>query len=354
MAGEAETESGSGGLAWASAAVNVSNIFMRAARMLGRSVPPGIVRSGAHLGNAATVAAVAYEVYTEDGLKHKTKRAAAGLAVSGVNIGLGTAAATAGETAALTGVAGATGAGVMAAATPVVLSVAATVATAKVADLSIKNHRAYEALDRDVARDAAAQKIRRTADGDNRKPSILDYKHMGAMGGVTARLRDDALHVSIPVERYAGSGRIKNLTAIDMTDPQNLGEYERALHEEIEHQQAIMSANDSVLPRWMRHGDSVEQYNFADGELQNLLGAKDELALFRQEVQRYDERVANVAGGDTTPALDRHDSAPGSKGKAAHGFNNAVAGVSGTQASSHSPEQTASAPTRPSHPVTPG
>jgi hypothetical protein len=333
--------------------MNVSNIFMRAAKTLGRSVPPGIVRSGAHLGNAATVAAVAYEVYEENGLKHKTERAAAGLAVSGVNIGLGTAAATAGESAALTGVAGATGAGVVAAAAPVVLSVAATVATAKVADLSIKNHRAYEALDRDVAKDAAALKVRRTADGDNRKPSILDYKHMGAMGGVTARMRDDALHVSIPVERYAGSGRIKNLNAIDMTDSQNLAEYERALNEEIEHQRAIMNANDSVLPRWMRHGESVEQYNFADGELQNLLGAKEELALFRQDVQRYTERVANGASGNPTQAAAAHDPASGSKGNASPGFNAAVAGVAATPVPGSPADKTAPLRARLSRPVAP-
>ena len=129
--------------------------------------------------------------------------------MSGVNIGLGTAAATAGETAGLTGVAGATGAGLIAAAAPVVLSVAAAVATAKVEGLSVENHRAYDALDRDTAKDAAAQKVRSTAEDDNGKPSILDYKHMAGMLGVTARMRDDALHVSLPVERFAGSGRAR-------------------------------------------------------------------------------------------------------------------------------------------------
>src|SRR5258708_21804709 len=102
MAGEAEHESGSGAIAWASAGLNVSNIFMRAAKTLGRTLSPAFLRAGSHLGNAATVGAVAYEVYREAGLAHKGERAAVGLAATGVNIGLGGAAATAGEAAALT------------------------------------------------------------------------------------------------------------------------------------------------------------------------------------------------------------------------------------------------------------
>jgi hypothetical protein len=175
---------------------------------------------------------------------------------------------------------------------------------------------------------------------------------MGAMGGVTARMRDDSLHVSIPVERYAGSGRIKNLNAIDLTDPQNLAEYERALNEEIERQKAIMNANDSVLPRWMRHGESVEQYNFADGELQNLLGAKDELLQFRQDLDRYNERASrDVHENASTPAAGR-DSTPVSKGKAATGFNAAANGPDKSESREDSAEVAATR-RRPVRPVAP-
>jgi hypothetical protein len=234
----------------------------------------------------------------------------------------------------------------------VALSVTAAVATAKVADLSIENHRAYEALDRAVEKDAAAQKVRSEADGD-RKPSILDYKHMAGMLGVTARMRDDALGNSTPVERYAGSGRIKNLNAIDMTNRQNLGEYERALNEEIDRQKAIMSANDSVLPRWMRHGTSIERYNFADGELQNLLGAKEELAWFKQDLQRYNERIARDETARMPSSIAAHTQAPGSRAKTAPDFNAAVAGVSAAPPSDEQPPSAASVRQRPARPLTP-
>jgi hypothetical protein len=325
MAGEAEHESGSGAIAWAAAGLNVSNIFMRAAKTLGRTLSPVFVRAGAHLGNAASVGAVAYTVYREQGLTHKGERAAADLAATGLNIGLGGAAATAGETAALTGVAGATGATVVTAAAPVALSVVAAGATAKMADLAIENRRAYEALDRDTARDAAPQKIRKRVEGE--KPSIIDYKHLAGMREVTAHMRDEALRTTVPIERFAGSGAVKNLRAIDLTEPQNLAEYERALNTEIEQQLAVMMANDSALPRWMRHGDSVNRYNFADGELQNLLGAKEELAMFRQDVQRYNERLSRDAAGIASPSAAGHDGVPATKGKMAPGFNEAVAGT---------------------------
>jgi hypothetical protein len=343
-----ETESGSGDalIAGASMGVSIGNAFLRAARGLGRKLSPVFDRAGTHVGIAASVAAVTYEVYREDGISHKAERAAAGAASSGVNMVLGGAAASAGETAGLSGVAGTTGATVIGAAAPVALSVAAAAATAKVADLAIENHRAYEALDRDVARDAAPQKIRSRAGAEGTRPSILDYKHMAAMPGVTARMRDSALHAAGPIERFGVSGRIRNLKDIDMTDAVNLAEYERALTEEIERQRAIRGANESVLPRWMRHGESVERYNFADGELQNLLGAKEELAMFRQDVQRYTERTTQDAAGNSA-SVAGHATASGTKGRAAPGFNAAVAGVSGTSAPSRAPEQTATTRPRP-------
>src|SRR5204863_510925 len=171
----------------------------RAAGTLARKVPPAIVRAGGHFGNAATVGAMAYEVYREESLAHKGERAGSGVAAAGVNIALGGAAASAAETAALTGVAGATGATVIAAAAPV-----------------------------------------------------------------------------------------------------------------------IVAANGSYMPRWLRGGDSVDKYNDANGELQNLLGAKAELAMFRQDLRRYKDQHP---AGEIVKAADHQTTAPGSKEKIASGFN---------------------------------
>jgi len=295
-----DTGSGEGLIAGASMALSAGTAFLRAARALGRNLSPVFERAGMRFGTVASIAAIAYEVHQEEGIGHKAERTGAGVVSAGVNMALGSAAATAGETAALTGVAGATGATVIAAAAPVALSVAAAAATAKVADLSIENRRAYERLDRDLARDALPAKIRNKPDTE--KPSLLDYKHLGAMLGVTAHLRDGSLHATGRIERFAGSGRMRNPGVIDMTDPVNQAEYERALNEEIDRQRRIMEANDSLLPRWMRHGESVERYEFADGELKNLLGAKEELALLRQDVQRYNEQLAAAPGFNSAAA----------------------------------------------------
>ncbi len=300
-----DTQSGEGLIAGASMAISAGTAFLRAARALGRSLSPVFERAGTRFGTAASIAAIAYEVHREEGIGHKAERTGAGLASAGVNAALGSAAATAGETAALTGVAGAAGASVIAAAAPVALSVAAAAATAKVVDLSIENRRAYEDFDRDLARDARPAKIRNKADTE--KPSLLDYKHLGAMLGVTAHMRDGALHADGAIERFSGSGRIRNPGVIDMTDAVNQAEYERALNEEIGRQRAIVEANGSLLPRWMRHGESVEQYSFAEGELKNLLGAKEELAMLRQDVERYNESRA--------VASDFNSAATGASGK---------------------------------------
>ena len=131
-------------------------------------------------------------------------------------------------------------------------------------------------------------------------------------------MRDEALHTTVPIERFAGSGAMKNLRAIDMMQAQNLAEYERALNAEIERKRAIVAANGSYMPRWLRGGDSVDKYNDASGELQNLLGAKAELAMFRQDLRRYNDQHP---AGETVKAAGHETKGSGSKEKIASGFN---------------------------------
>jgi hypothetical protein len=105
-------------------------------------------------------------------------------------------------------------------------------------------------------------------------------------------MRDVALHANGKIERFKDSNRIRNLGVLDMTDSANIAEYERALGEEIRRQNILMNANGSFLPRWMRHGEAVERYNFAAGELANLQGAQRELVMFKEDLRRYERRTA--------------------------------------------------------------
>lgn len=134
--------------------------------------------------------------------------AARGWLLPGVNIALGGAAATAGETAAMTAAAGSAGALAVAAA-PAVLSVAAARLTAKMADLAIETRRIYEGVDEANARLATSSKIRNRPDGE--KPSLTDYFHVGTVLAVSARMQDDALRANGKIERFPESNRIRNL-----------------------------------------------------------------------------------------------------------------------------------------------
>jgi len=142
------------------------------------------------------------------------------------------------------------------------------------------------------------------------------------MRSVTAHMRDSALHTSAPVGRFAGSGIIRDPGAIDFTDPANLAEYERALDIEIEKQKKVMETNDSLLPRWLRHGDSINRYNFAAAELENLRGAQAELVLLGEDIQRYEEGGAknDKVGARTASSIPARD--PGAK--PTHAFSAAV------------------------------
>ena len=234
-------------------------------------------------------------------MTHKAERAGAGLASAGVNIALGGAAATAGETAAVTAVAGSAGT-VAVAAAPVVLSVAAAGVTAKAADLAIDNSRVYESVDEANARLASPSKIRNRPATE--KPSLTDYWHVGTVLAVSAHMSDSAIHANGKIERFAESNRIKNIQAVDMTDPANLVEYERALGEEIKKKERLMAANSSFLPRWPRSGDAVGRYDDAATELAELQGAQQELAMFKDDLRRYGEGTT-MARNPTRPSGPR-------------------------------------------------
>ena len=62
---------------------------------------------------------------------------------------------------------------------------------------------AYEALDRDVAKDAAAPRVAEQRTKTRNRRCLA--KHMPAMGGVTARMRDDVLLSSAPIERFSST-----------------------------------------------------------------------------------------------------------------------------------------------------
>lgn len=297
MAPGTEGSSGEGAITGASLAINAGNAIMRGVAALGKTLSPIFERVGGHASTAATILSVAEQVHSETGLTHKAERAGAGLASAGVNIALSGAAATAGETAAVTAAAGSAGA-VAVAAAPVVLSVAAAGVTAKVADLAIENRRIYEGVDEANARLASPSKIRNRPDGE--KPSLTDYFHIGTVQAVSAHMRDEALHPNGKIERFAQSNRIKNVRALDMTDPGNLAEYERALGEEIKKKETLMAANSSFLPRWLRHSDAVGRYNDAASELAELQGARWELAMFKDDLRRYEDQAAGAKSSART------------------------------------------------------
>ena len=130
----------------------------------------------------------------------------------------------------------------------------------------------------------------------------------------------------------------------------NAAEEARALNAEIERKRAIVAANGSYTPRWLRGGDSVDKYNDANGELQNLLGAKAELAMFRQDLRRYNDQHP---AGETVKAAGHQTTAPGNKEKIASGFN--AAGSTAEKPEPHAPSgDVGGARQRTARPLTPG
>src|SRR5262249_41857149 len=115
---------------------------------------------------------------------------------------------------------------------------------------------------------------------------------------------------------------------------------------EIDRQSGIRTANDSYIPRWLRGGGSVDKYNVADMELQNLLGAKEELVMFREEVRRYNERDP-VFGTAAASVPDARGT-----GRTARDFTDGGAVMTREPASSEAPKKAAILPSRVARTIT--
>ncbi len=248
---------------------------------------PNVSRTLTGANTALTVAAVGYQVYKEDGhlinddgsLGHKGERLIAAAATTGASIGTG-ALLTSGFAAGAGGVA-VTGAAAVVA--PVAVSAAAVAVTAKATNMAIENRRQYEQIDKDVKENFKVG--RQEVFGQERgQLSIGNYRNLpGVVSIVSKDMRDS--QISGHMDRF-DNGVFKQVGKFDLSDPRNMKEFERALDIETKKQQAIMAANDSILPRWVRSGDSVTKYTVAQGALEQLKSARQELDMYKQDLQK--------------------------------------------------------------------
>jgi hypothetical protein len=252
----------------------------------------------------------AYQITKEDTPEHMAERTTVVAATATTAIALGTATATAAEagviTAGVTGLLGtgaaATGtAAVVVAAAPVVLTVAAVGAVAYTGEKAIEAKRAWDDVDRTIAENGAATK-RRGYKADDGKPSVLGYKHIAVMMlQHSEHMKNGNMNGTDSLERnQQGRFKIEDFKKIDMRDPKNIAELERVLKESIAREDKIIKDNDSILPRWIRSSDSADKMTMAQMERADLVGAMQELDMYKNELKAWD--ATHPDDPATTPA----------------------------------------------------
>jgi hypothetical protein len=261
----------------------------------GRSVAPAVEGAIAKANIVLTVADGVYQISREDSLRHKIQRTGALATTTGLSLTLGTAGATAGEVAALTGPLGAAGVAAVVAAAPVVLTVAAVTATAYTTEATIKSARAHEALDKTREGFKATR-----LDLDKQlgaAPNVYKYKNLPAViGDISTNIRDDQLGRDL--DRNA-EGNIKDPRQLTLNDPKTLAEYERALDMQIEREKTVVQENSSWIPRWVRWGEKAGNFENAQTVLTQLKAARDELTMYKAEVKDYHSKADGITVEDT-------------------------------------------------------
>jgi hypothetical protein len=241
-----------------------------------------------------------YRILKEDTAQHMGERAAAVTTTTAAGYLLGGAAATTAETGALTSLIGGGGAVVTAAAAPVVLAAVGAGAIAYTGDKVIEAKRGWDKLDREIADDAKPGKVKWAKDGE--APSIRHYKHIAVgMLDVSPDLKQENMNGAIPRDQN-GRMTMKDIDKVDMRDPKNIAELDRALQREIVKQDAIMKANGSALPKWMR-GDSASTYTLAQIKQAPLVAARQELEEYRKALDAWN--VAQPSSADKPAAKSK-------------------------------------------------
>ncbi|MEZ0223670.1 MAG: hypothetical protein ACAH83_03890 [Alphaproteobacteria bacterium] len=259
----------------------------------------------------------AYQVSKEDTPEHMAERTTVVAATATTALALGSATATVAEagviTAGVTGILGtgaaATGtAAVVVAAAPVVVTVAAVAAVAYTGEKAIEAKRAWDDVDRTIAENGAAQQ-RKGYKSDDGKPSVLGYKHIAVMMlNHSQHMKNENMNGTGDLARnQKGRFKIDDFKKIDMRDPKNIAELERVLKESIAREGKIIKDNDSVIPRWMRSSDSADKMTMAQMERADLVGAMQELQMYKKELREYDKAhpddpATTAPGGAKKPA----------------------------------------------------
>ena len=298
------------GIATANIGVSTVQTAEGIANMAGKTLPmmktAGKFVPG--LNAAITTADGVYQISKETTTEHKVERGVAVAATATTALTLGTAAATAGEAAAITtGVttvlgtgAAATGtAAVAVAAAPVVLTAVAVGAVAYTGEKVIEAKRAWDDVDTQIAQSGAAQK-RANYKSDDGKPSVIGYRHIAvALLQHSEDMKNENMNGTANLPRDAkGRFKIQDFKKIDMRDPKNIAELERVLDANIKKQDEILKNNrnmlDTVLPKWMAHGsDTLDKITMAQMERADLAGAMQELQMYRQDLKNWDAAHPN-------------------------------------------------------------
>jgi hypothetical protein len=133
--------------------------------------------------------------------------------------------------------------------------------------------------------DSAFMPGKRAAKFQKPTPDIGNYKNIvPALAEVSKYMKNENMGTQV---KRLPDGRIENINDVDWTDPKNRAELNRALDRKIAEDDAIIKANSSWVPRWIRSGDSAQKEEYAKIDEHPLQCAKADLANFGMESDAY-------------------------------------------------------------------
>jgi hypothetical protein len=168
---------------------------------------------------------------------------------------------------------------------PVVLIGTAAVKTYEAASIAIDTYGIWAQTDAMIDDMTAPRKHMNTD-----QPQLSNYVQcLMSNARFSHHMRTDLMKGNI---EKTGDGRIANMRDIDFSIPENRAEFLRMIDTELPRQQRIRDDNSSIMPRWIRSGNSVQLEAMANADIKMLENAKRELAMFDREMAVYNQNKA--------------------------------------------------------------
>lgn len=264
--------------------ISAADLTLDVASAAGGTVSDALRGAATKANMAVMVVDGVYQIATEDGLDNKAARAGAVVTTTGTAMAVGSAAATIGAT------------GAAATAATVAAPIVAAIAVGMTADAAVGAYKVTEELESSIKKREQGVKAGDDVESSG-APSLQNYRNLRVYAATEANSPDGEEGLT----RQEISQRVRGHEYSQ--DPAALDRLEKGLRAKIAGYNKVIGENDSWVHdsvRFFWASDKIDAQRMAKIDRAPYMAALNELEMYREEVEVYEQEQEQTHGVDVT------------------------------------------------------